>query len=371
MSLSSTETDDWPYLMFGIMKTFLPPLFTTSFCRHLLMGLVGNQWIWRASIVLKHLDTHIASPKVFPQQVWLAANLCKPTGSQSVVVSSRNLFQTVEKRERTHLKGIEHGKWCLRHLCIVRKWVVWQKFLRPWILIYIYICLWSYRDRRSWEHTMRLFVQESSLAVSCCWSSLDKDSPVVKLRMCFESFVQPLRWVIPEHLWVWNISSCLVAQVCCCQLAILSPSSIVHGPVVSLAILNVTTAMIFVWVWKLHVSSGTFISKRIHVQVKMSEECSLSGRQVLGVGKVDMSHLSSTEKIGRVLQMQFYHPFLQTYRHLCMLWTSCWGGDKSLWSVAQRFYLQVPLKQNRICPFEHTKHFEHGTWQLSLFGVRA
>ena len=77
--------------------------------------------------------------------------------------------------------------------------------------------------------------------------------------------------------------------------------------------------MIFVWVWKLHVSSGTFISKRIHVQVKMSEECSLSGRQVLGVGKVDMSHLSSTEKIGRVLQMQFYHPFLQTYRHLCML----------------------------------------------------
>ena len=98
--------------------------------------------------------------------------------------------------------------------------------------------------------TMRLFVQESSLAVSCCWSSLDKDSPVVKLRMCLESFVQPLRWVIPEHLWVWNISSCLVAQVCCCQLAILSPFLIVHGPVVSLAMRNVTRAMIFVWAWK-------------------------------------------------------------------------------------------------------------------------
>ena len=55
------------------------------------------------------------------------------------------------------------------------------------------------------------------------------------------------------------------------------------------------------------------------MQVKMSEECSLSGRQVLGVGKVDMSHLSSTEKIGRVLQMESHHPFLQTYRHLCML----------------------------------------------------
>ena len=162
------------------------------------------------------------------------------------------------------------------------------------IIIIIIICLWSYRDRRSWKHTMRLFVQESSLAVSCCWSPLDKDSPVVKLRMCFESFVQPLRWVIPENLWVWNISLCLVAQVCCCcQLAILSPFSIVHGPVVSLAILNVTTAMIFVRVWKLHVSSGTFISKRIHVQAKMSEKCNLSGRQVLGVGKVDMSHLSS------------------------------------------------------------------------------
>jgi len=79
----------------------------------------------------------------------------------------------------------------------------------------------------------------------------------------------------------------------------------------------------------------------------------------------------STEKIGRVLQMQFYHPLLQTYRHLCMLWTSCWGGDKRLWSVAQRFYLQVPLKQNRICPFEHTEHFQHQTWQLSLFSFLA
>ena len=32
------------------------------------------------------------------------------------------------------------------------------------------------------------------------------------------------------------------------------------------------------------------------MQVKMSEKCNLSGRQVLGVGKVDMSHLSSIEK---------------------------------------------------------------------------
>ena len=32
------------------------------------------------------------------------------------------------------------------------------------------------------------------------------------------------------------------------------------------------------------------------MQVKMFETCSLSGRQVLGVGKVDMSHLSSIEK---------------------------------------------------------------------------
>ena len=31
------------------------------------------------------------------------------------------------------------------------------------------------------------------------------------------------------------------------------------------------------------------------MQVKMSEKCNLSGRQVLGVGKVDMSHLSSIE----------------------------------------------------------------------------
>ena len=96
------------------------------------------------------------------------------------------------------------------------------------------------------------------------------------------------------------------------------------------------------------------------------------------------SYLSTEAFLGRLLQMrfyQFYHSFLLIYR----LW---WLSIDGLWShlccecrteVAIRvfdlaptgFYFQVPLKQNRICPFKHTKHFEHRTWQLSLFGFLA
>ena len=98
------------------------------------------------------------------------------------------------------------------------------------------------------------------------------------------------------------------------------------------------------------------------MQVKMSEKCNLSGRQVLGVGKVDMSHLSSIETNWVCFTDAVLPSFFAGHTDI---FVCCERRAEVATRVSDQspkgFISRCTLKQNRICPFEHTQHFEHGT----------
>ena len=74
-------------------------------------------------------------------------------------------------------------------MCIVRKWVVWQKSLRPWILIYIYIP-WPARPYQELGFAMKhrvwhihLWKHRVHLGNTVFWSNPPMQ-PILKDNLC-------------------------------------------------------------------------------------------------------------------------------------------------------------------------------------------